>query len=73
MEKITFLDFSFLCYLKIKYILLKTTKYQYWQCWERRSLLSGLLQYVFGKKYGSFSPKIVMRKKVVEIRFRKKF
>ena len=29
-----------------------------------RSLLIGLLQYVFGNKYGSFSPKTVGRKKL---------
>ena len=43
------------CYLKIKDNLLKTT-YQ--------NINTDLLQY-FGKKCGSFSPKIVARKKVV--------
>ena len=35
----------FCCYLKIKDILLRTT-FQYCQCWQIRSLLSGLLQYL---------------------------
>ena len=54
--------FLFGCFLKIKDILLKT-KYQYWQCWQSRSLSAGLLQY-FAKNMALLVQKLLGGKKL---------
>ena len=73
-EKRTFFGtfYLFCCLLKIKDISINTT-YQnintaVCQCWQSCSLYQ-ICCHIWQKKYGSFSPKIVQREKVVKISF----